>query len=256
MFVQGGVNYQPYKPIFDKYFGDEVDIVEVFPASEGFFAVQNSIREEGLLLMPDYGVLYEFIPLDEYGKENPARLSLNEVEIGRQYAMIISTNAGLWAYDIGDTVKFTSVKPYKLIVSGRVKHFISAFGEHVIAEEVNQAIMEASKQTGASFQEFTVAPLIREEKGASAHEWLIEFTQEPHDLNQFAVILDQQLRKQNPYYEDLRAGNILAIAQVRKLRINASRSYMKSVGKLGGQNKFPRLSNSRHIADALYDYLQ
>ena len=255
LFVQGGVNYQPYKPIFDAYFGDKVDTVEVFPASEGFFALQDSQREEGLLLMPDYGIFYEFIPMEAYGKENPPRLSLADVELGKQYAMIISTNAGLWAYDIGDTVKFVSLNPYKIVVSGRVKHFISAFGEHVIAEEVNQAITIASEKTGAKFQEFTVAPLIMEEKGASAHEWLIEFFIEPADFQEFTELLDNEVRNQNPYYEDLRAGNILSIAKVRKIQPNASREYMKSIGKLGGQNKFPRLSNTREIADALYPFL-
>lgn len=256
LFVQGGVDYRPYQPIFDQYFQGRVDIVEVFPASEGFFAFQNSQLEEGLLLMPDYGIFFEFIPMSEYGREDAQRLTLAEVETGEQYALILSSNAGLWAYDIGDTVKFTSTDPFKLRVSGRVKHFISAFGEHVIAEEVNQAILEATRQTQAEFQEFTVAPLIREEKGASAHEWLIEFTRQPEDLDRFADLLDEAMRKLNPYYEDLRAGNILRKAVVKKLQINASRAYMKAQGKLGGQNKFPRLSNDRKIADFLYDFLE
>ncbi len=255
LFVQGGVDFIPYKPIFDKYFDGKVDIAEVYPASEGFFALQNSQRDDGLLLMPDYGIFYEFIPLNEYGSAEARRLTLAEVELGQQYALIISTNAGLWAYDIGDTVKFTSINPWKVRVSGRVKHFISAFGEHVISEEVNKAIIEASTQSGAKFQEFTVAPLLSETKGESAHEWLIEFVETPRDFDQFIRILDESVQQQNAYYKDLRMGNILKRAQVHKLEINASRAYMKSIGKLGGQNKFPRLSNNRKIADALYPYI-
>jgi len=193
--------------------------------------------------------------MEEYGTESAKRYTLAEVELGKQYAIIISTNAGIWAYDIGDTVKFTSVNPWKIRVSGRVKHFISAFGEHVIQEEVNQAMIAATQATKATFHEFTVAPIIVEEKGASAHEWFIEFDQEPEDLAKFAEILDLEMRKLNAYYEDLRAGNILNIAQVYKLRPQATRAYMKSIGKLGGQNKFPRLSNERKIALALQGFI-
>ena len=256
LFVQGGVNFEPYQPIFDNYFSGKVDIAELFPASEGFFAIQETQKDNGLLLMPDYGVFYEFIRLEEYGSENPQRLTLGEVEVDQQYAMIISTNAGLWAYDIGDTVKFTSTNPYKIRVSGRVKHFISAFGEHVIAEEVNSAMLMATEATGAAFQEFTVAPLIKEVKGDSAHEWFIEFSKDPDDFEKFTKVLDETLRNKNSYYNDLREGNILKIAQVKKVELNASREYMKSVGKLGGQNKFPRLSNDRKIADKLYGFLK
>lgn len=256
LFVQGGVDFSPYKPIFDYYFKDKVDTVEVFPASEGFFAFQNAQADNGLLLMPDYGIFYEFVPMDSYGKEGAKRLTLNEVELGVQYAMVISTNAGLWAYDLGDTVKFTSLRPYKLRVTGRVKHFISAFGEHVISEEVNQAILKAVASTGAEFQEFTVAPLIVEEKGDSAHEWFIEFVKYPEDMERFRNVLDEAIREQNPYYEDLRQGNILKKVVVHPIELNASRAYMKSQGKLGGQNKFPRLSNDRKIANFLQDFVQ
>ncbi len=255
LFVQGGVNFAPYQPIFDQYFQGKVDIAEVFPASEGFFGVQFSQRSPGLLLMPDYGVFYEFIPLSEYGQPGQRRLGLSEVELNQQYAMIVSTNAGLWAYDIGDTVIFTSLDPWIIRVSGRVKHFISSFGEHVISEEVNQAILEATERTGATFQEFTVAPKIHAQKGESCHEWLVEFTTAPSDLNEFAEILDQAMQRQNPYYQDLRAGQILRRLQVSPLSLHASREYMRSQGKLGGQNKFPRLSNDRRIADALLPYL-
>ena len=255
LFVQGGVNFAPYRPIFEGYFHGRVAITEVFPASEGFFAIQTRQDDEGLLLLPDNGVFYEFIPLESYGAPDAPRYSLAEVETGRQYALILSTNAGLWAYDIGDTVIFTSLDPWKIRVSGRVKHFISAFGEHVIAEEVNDAILAATQATGARFQEFTVAPYITEAKGQSYHEWLIEFDQNPQDPEAFAEVLDHALRQRNSYYDDLRAGNILLRAQVRQLSPQASRAYMKSQGKLGGQNKFPRLSNDRRLADALAPYI-
>ncbi|MEL6675968.1 MAG: GH3 auxin-responsive promoter family protein [Bacteroidota bacterium] len=251
LFVQGGVDFSPYQPIFENYFQSTVAITEVFPASEGFFAFQDDPEDQGLMILPDQGIFFEFIPMDEYGKENPRRLTIEEVEIDQQYALILSSNAGLWAYDIGDTIKFTSIKPWKLRVTGRVKHFISAFGEHVISEEVNQAILEAIAQTQANFQEFTVAPLIKETQGESAHQWLIEFVEAPKDHQAFAEVLDQAMRRQNPYYEDLRAGNLLRKAEVVHLSPGASRAYMKAIGKLGGQNKFPRLSNERKIADFL-----
>ena len=255
IFVQGGVDFKPYQPIFEKYFQGRVDMAEVFPASEGFFAYQNSQKDDGLMLIPNGGIFYEFIPLEDYGNEDARRLTLSEVELNQQYALIISTNAGLWAYDIGDTVKFTSVNPWKVRVSGRVKHFISAFGEHVISEEVNKAIIEACEQTKAEVQEFTVAPFLHETKGESAHEWLIEFSIEPNNFEEFVQILDQSVQQQNSYYKDLREGNILRLAIVHKLQLNASRAYMKSIGKLGGQNKFPRLSNNRKIADVLHAYI-
>lgn len=254
LFIQGGVDFQPYENIFETYFEDKVANSEVFPASEGFFAIQDNQQDNGLLLMPNYGIFYEFIPLSEYGRVDAKRLTLGEVEVGEQYALILSSNAGLWAYDIGDTVKFTSTDPWKIRVSGRVKHFISAFGEHVISEEVNQAMVEACQATGAKVQEFTVAPIIREIKGESAHEWLVEFAVEPDDMKKFQTTLDKSVQRQNSYYADLREGNILRVAELIPLELAASRQYMKSIGKLGGQNKFPRLSNDRKIADALYAF--
>ncbi len=255
LFVQGGVDFSPYRPIFEPYFQNQVAITEVFPASEGFFAVQWSQQRPGLLLMPDYGIFFEFIPLEAYGQPDAPRLTLGEVAVGQQYALILSSNAGLWAYDIGDTVKFLSINPWVIQVSGRVKHFISAFGEHVISEEVNQAILDVSARHGVQFQEFTVCPLIREEKGASAHEWLIEFVVLPADMAAFARDLDEAMQARNVYYRDLREGNILRQAVISRLEVNASREYMHSQGKLGGQNKFPRLSNDRKIADALRPYV-
>ncbi|MCB9230290.1 MAG: GH3 auxin-responsive promoter family protein [Bacteroidia bacterium] len=251
LFVQGGVDFSPYKPIFDYFWGDKVDIVEVFPASEGFFAYQDTQKEGSLLLNTDSGIFYEFIPLNEYGSANPTRLTLSEVELETQYALILSTNAGLWAYDIGDTVKFVSKNPFKLKVTGRVKHFISAFGEHVISEEVNRAMIAACGSQGGKVREFTVAPWVSEQQGESFHEWLVEFDQEPLDLTAFVQTLDTEIRKQNAYYDDLREGNMLKPLQLRVLQENACADYMRAAGKLGGQNKFPRLSNNRILANEL-----
>lgn len=255
VFVQGGVDFSAYKPVFDKYFGDKVDIVELFPASEGFFAFQDDYKDPGLLLILNGGIFYEFIPMQEYGNPDAKRLTLAEVELNTQYAMIISTNAGLWAYDLGDTIKFVSLNPYKIRVTGRVKHFLSAFGEHVIVEEVNKAILKASEANQATFQEFTVAPFVSPIKGESYHEWFIEFTQAPIDMHEFIEDLDLFLRNQNTYYNDLREGNMLKLPVIHSLPLNASREYMRSEGKLGGQNKFPRLSNNRKIADFFKQYI-
>jgi hypothetical protein len=257
LFIQGGVDFTPYLPVFEKILGaKKPPFLELFPASEGFFAFQNSLTDNGMLLLLDRGIFYEFIPLEEYGKPNAPRLTLQEVEMDKQYAMIISTNAGLWAYDLGDTVKFTSLAPYKIRVSGRVKHFLSAFGEHVITEEVNQALLRACEQTGAGFQEFTVAPFVSPLKGASYHEWFVEFTQLPQNWDNFIEVLDAALQAKNPYYKDLREGNLLKPPKINILALHATRDYMKSVGKLGGQNKFPRLTNNRKIADALQSWVK
>jgi GH3 auxin-responsive promoter len=256
VFVQGGVDFSPYAPVFRKFLEDKVDIVEVFPASEGFFAIQDTLVNQGLLLNLDYGIYYEFIPVEEYGNENATRLGIEDVELERQYALVVSTNAGLWAYDIGDTVKFVSKNPHRIRVTGRVKHFISAFGEHVIVEEVNQAIFAACEKLNAQVNEFTVAPMVVQGEGASYHEWFIEFGKLPDDMPEFAATLDAEMRKQNAYYNDLRTGAMLKPAVVRVLRQNATRDYMRSEGKLGGQNKFPRLGNNRKIADWLTKFIE
>jgi hypothetical protein len=253
VFFHGGVDYSPYQSIFLETLGKKVDVVEVYPASEGFIAVQDSLVQEGLLLLIDSGIFYEFIPLEEYGKADFRRLTLKDVRMGQHYAILLTTNAGLWAYEIGDTVRFTSLNPYRIKVSGRVKHFISAFGEHVIEEEVSLAMEKAIAQSGAQINEFTVAPRIG--KDISYHEWFIEFTRPPQDLNQFAELLDAELCKQNVYYNDLRKAGVLQTAQIRLLQRHACREYMKSIGKLGGQNKFPHLSNHRNIAEGLSPYL-
>lgn len=253
VFVQGGVDYSPYKAGFESALGKNVDVVEVYPASEGFIALQDTLdNEKGMLLLLNSGIFYEFVPLDEFHNENPTRLSLTEVEIDKQYVIILSTSAGLWAYNIGDTVKFISKNPYRIKVTGRVKHFISAFGEHVIQEEVNFAMIEACKINNAVVKDFTVAPFISTNDNIpSRHQWFVEFEKQAIDLQAFINEIDKILQEKNSYYFDLRAGNILAPAELLVLEENAIVEYMKSIGKLGGQNKFPRLSNDRKIAEFL-----
>ena len=252
LFIYGGVNFEPYKAKFENLIGKKVDSIELFPASEGFFAFQDSQYKKGMLLLLNSGIFYEFVKADEFFGENPKRITIKDVEVGVNYVMIISTNAGLWAYNLGDTVQFTSTKPYRVIVSGRIKHFISAFGEHVIAKEVEFAIKEAMEGTEVSINEFTVAPQINPpEGGLPYHEWLIEFEKEPNDMNAFAQKIDNALQKQNSYYLDLIQGKILRRLEIKIIAKNGFSKYMKSVGKLGGQNKMQRLSNDRKIADAL-----
>jgi GH3 auxin-responsive promoter len=254
VMVQGGVNFEPYKKKLYDSIGRHVDCIELFPASEGFFAFQDSQEAPGLLLNTSSGIFYEFVPAGEIFSENPTRLSLADVKVGENYALIINSNAGLWGYNIGDTVKFVSTDPYRLVVSGRIKHFISAFGEHVIAEEVESAMLETMKLHPASVTEFTVAPYVAQDAGKSYHEWFIEFENAPADLNAFALELDGQMRKKNVYYDDLIAGNILSPLKITMLQKNGFIDYMKSIGKLGGQNKVARLSNDRKIADVVMGY--
>jgi len=256
LFIYGGVNYEPYRSKFENLIGRKVDSIELYPASEGFFAFQDRQDEKGMLFQLDSGMFYEFIKADEFYDKDPKRLLLKDVEIGINYVMIISSTAGLWGYNIGDTIQFTSNKPYRVIVSGRIKHFISAFGEHVIAKEVEEAMQEAVAKTGAAITEFTVAPQINPEgEELPFHEWFVEFEQEPDDLNKFAEIIDSSLQKQNSYYLDLLEGNILQRLKITKVPQNAFQEYMKSIGKLGGQNKLPRLSNDRKIADKLKELI-
>ena len=256
VMVQGGVNYEPYKAKLTESIGRKIDTIELFPASEGFFAFQDSQTEQGMLLNSNSGIFFEFIPVEEINNEHPTRLSLKDVKVGVNYALIISSNAGLWAYNIGDTVKFVSANPYRLIVTGRIKHFISAFGEHVIAEEVESAVLSACAETGVSLIEFTVAPFVSDDKGKSYHEWFVEFENAPQNLNEFALKVDSNLRSKNVYYEDLISGNILQALKITPVQKNGFVDYMKSIGKLGGQNKVPRLSNDRKIADGLSTFLK
>ena len=255
LFIYGGVNYEPYRAKFENLIGRKVDSIELFPASEGFFAYQDSQKENGMLLLLNAGIFYEFIKSDEFYTENPKRFTIGEVELNVNYVLIISTNAGLWGYNIGDTVQFTSLKPYRIIVSGRVKHYISAFGEHVIGKEVETALQEAMVGTTIRINEFTVAPQITPANGLPYHEWCIEFdpdaSGEPVNITAFALKIDQFMRKQNAYYDDLIVGNVLRPLIITKVANNGFQDYMKSIGKLGGQNKIPRLSNDRKIVDLL-----
>ncbi len=253
MFVYGGVNFEPYRAQLFDTIGKEVDSIETYPASEGFIAYQDLQHEEGLLLLLNAGIFYEFIPAEEYFNDNPTRLSIGEVELGKNYALVLNSNAGLWGYSIGDTVRFVSKDPFRVVVTGRIKHFISAFGEHVIGEEVEQAMkhtMMKFPETG--IVEFTVAPRVTADEGLPHHEWLIEFSTPPGNPEAFAQELDTQLRKLNTYYDDLIRGNILRTLRITLLSPNSFIGYMRSQGKLGGQNKVPRLSNDRGIADALH----
>ena len=251
LFIYGGVNYEPYRAKFENLIGRKVDSIELFPASEGFFAYQDSQKEKGMLLLLNSGIFYEFVKSDEFFTEKPRRYTIGEVELNVNYVLILSSNAGLWAYNIGDTVQFTSLKPYRVIVSGRIKHYISAFGEHVIGKEVETALQQAMENTNVSVNEFTVAPQITPKEGLPYHEWFIEFENEPENLEEFALQIDHAMRKQNVYYDDLIVGNVLRTLVITKVSKNGFQDYMKSIGKLGGQNKLPRLSNDRKIADQL-----
>jgi hypothetical protein len=254
VLVHGGVNFEPYKARLFESIGQPVDTIETFPASEGFFAFQDSQKTEGLLLNTDSGIYFEFVPAGEIFNENPTRLSLHEVKTNVNYALIVNNNAGLWGYNIGDTVKFISLNPYRIVVTGRTKHFISAFGEHVIGEEVEYSLLKAAAEENVKITEFTVAPVIAQHDGKSYHEWLVEFENEPYDLSVFENKVNEHLRGKNIYYDDLIKGNILEPLKIRPIRKNGFIDYMKSVGKLGGQNKVPRLSNDRKLADELLNF--
>jgi GH3 auxin-responsive promoter len=251
LFIYGGVNYEPYRAKFENLIGRKVDSIELFPASEGFFAYQDKQSEKGMLLLLNSGIFYEFIKADEFYTANPKRHTIGEVALNINYVLIISTNAGLWAYNIGDTVIFTSLKPFRIIVSGRIKHFISAFGEHVIGKEVECALAEALQNTNITINEFTVAPHIAPQAGLPYHEWCIEFENEPENILDFALKIDASMRKQNAYYNDLIVGSVLQTLKITKVCKAGFQDYMKSIGKFGGQNKIPKLSNDRQIADFL-----
>ncbi len=255
LMVHGGVNFSPYRQKLMESIGRSIDTIELYPASEGFFAFQDSQQNEGLLLNTNSGIFYEFIPVQEVFNENPTRLTIGEVSTDVQYAIVVSSNAGLWGYLVGDTVKFVSTRPYRLVVTGRIKHFISAFGEHVIGEEVEKAMNSALAASGARITEFTVAPFISAGEGKSYHEWFIEFEKEPDQFDDFIDVLDTSLRELNVYYDDLITGNILDRLRITRVRKNGFIDYMRASGKLGGQNKVPRLSNDRELANALQTWL-
>ena len=255
LFIYGGVNYEPYRAKFENLIGRKVDSIELFPASEGFFAYQDSQQEKGMLLLLDAGIFYEFVKADEFFSENPKRLTIADVEMDVDYAMVISTNAGLWAYNLGDTVRFVSTNPYRVVVSGRIKHFISAFGEHVIAKEVEEALRIAVEQSDALVNEFTVAPQTNPREGELPyHEWLVEFERPPSNPEEFSKTIEESMKQQNSYYFDLIEGNILQPLKITKIEPNGFQNYMKAIGKLGGQNKVQRLSNDRKVADGLQSF--
>ena len=254
-FVYGGVNFEPYKNKFETLIGKKIDYIELYPASEGFIAYQDSQKEKGMLLQLNSGIFYEFIPADEFFNENPTRISLKDVKKGINYVIILNTSAGLWGYNIGDTVEFTATKPYRIKVTGRIKHFISAFGEHVIGKEVEKALNDAIKGTNINISEFTVAPQVNPESGLPYHEWFIEFENEPKNIEEFALKIDASMQEQNVYYFDLIEGKVLRTLIIRKVKKGGFHEYMKSIGKFGGQNKIPQLSDNRKIADVLEGFL-
>ncbi len=251
LFIYGGVNYEPYRAKFENLIGRKVDSIELFPASEGFFAYQDNPNEKGMLLLLNNGIFYEFVKTTEFFEPNAKRYTIGEVEMNVNYVLIISTNAGLWSYNIGDTVMFTSLKPHRVIVSGRIKHYISAFGEHVIGKEVETALSQSLENSNVRINEFTVAPQISPQSGLPFHEWFIEFENQPENLDAFAEKIDQNMRHQNSYYNDLIVGKVLRQLKITVVEKNGFQHYMKSIGKLGGQNKIPRLSNDRAIVEAL-----
>lgn len=254
VITYGGVNFEPYRAKIEHSIGKKIPTVETYPASEGFIAYQDSQHEEGLLLNINSGIFFEFVPANEIFNDNPTRYTIEQVTTGVSYAIIINNNAGLWGYVIGDTVKFVNLNPFRIIVTGRIKHFISAFGEHVIAEEVEHALLAAVKQMSAEVVEFTVAPKIQTENELPYHEWLIAFDTMPSDLITFANLIDNELRKKNIYYDDLIVGKVLQPLKISVLKKDAFIEYMKAEGKLGGQNKVPRLSNDRLLAEKLLKY--
>ncbi len=255
-FIYGGVNFEPYKNKFETLIGKKIDYVELYPASEGFIAYQDTQTEKGMLLQLNSGIFYEFIPANEFFDENPTRISLKDIQLGVNYAIILNTTAGLWGYNIGDTVEFTSLAPYRIKVTGRIKHFISAFGEHVIGKEVEKALNDAILDTDINISEFTVAPQVNPESGLPYHEWFIEFETEPENLDDFAIKIDKSMQEQNIYYKDLIEGKVLRPLVVRRVKKGGFHEYMKSIGKFGGQNKIPQLSDNRKIAEILSNFLE
>jgi hypothetical protein len=252
LFIYGGVNYEPYRHTMENLIGKRIDSIELYPASEGFIAYQDSQNEEGMLLLLDSGIFYEFIDAEEFGSKNPTRVSLSGVKLGQNYVLILNTNAGLWGYNIGDTVRFVSLAPYRIVVTGRIKHFTSAFGEHVIAEEVEKAIAFTSEKTGIEVVEFHLAPQIDSINGELPyHEWAIEFKEQGLDSTEFSALLNSKMAELNSYYKDLLEGKMLQPLKITSIQKDGFQKYMKSKGKLGGQNKLPRLANDRKIISEL-----
>lgn len=249
MVIHGGVNYKPYRPVMDKLIGKNVDYVETYPSTEGYIAFQNDKDDDGLLLNVDGGVFYEFVPVEEINNQCPTRLTLDQVELDKNYALIINNNAGLWGSIIGDMVRFVSLNPYKIKMVGRISQFISAFGEHIVASDVDEVMARASYNSDAIIKEFTVAPEITDLK--KRHLWLIEFEKEASSVADFAKSLDEEMKRQNFHYRDLIDGRVISPLQVIPIKSDSFRKYLKQKGALGGQNKVPRLSNTMEIANDL-----
>ena len=255
LFIYGGVNYEPYKKKFHDLIGRKVDSIEFYPASEGFFAFQNTQKSKDLLLLLNSGIFYEFISVEDFKQNINKRITVKDVKLNVNYVLIISTNAGLWAYNTGDTVIFTQLIPHKILVTGRVKHFISAFGEHVIVKDVENAINKVCSKLNTLITEFTVAPEVNPSNELPYHEWFVEFSSFKVDLKIFSSMLDQAMQKENKYYSDLIQGKILQPLKLRKIKKSGFNNYMSSQNKLGGQFKIPKLSNDRKIADQLLSYI-
>lgn len=256
LYIHGGVSFVPYREHFERLIGKPIHYLEMYNASEGFFAAQDSPDADGMLLFPDHGIFMEFMPVEEYGKEEPRTVGLDKVELGKNYAMVISTNGGLWRYCIGDTIRFTSLKPYRIRVSGRIKHYINAFGEELIVDNTDKAIQQACEQTGALVNDYTAAPVYFNETGNGAHEWLVEFEQEPGNMEHFVYELDQALKQLNSDYEAKRHRDIaLRIPIVHSIKKGSFTEWLKWKGKLGGQHKVPRLSNDRKYINEIFSIL-
>jgi hypothetical protein len=257
LYLHGGVSFTPYREQFRKLIGKDINFLEMYNASEGFFAAQDDPREEGMLLFTDHGIFMEFMPFEEYGKEKPETIGLTDVELGKNYALVISTNGGLWRYLIGDTIQFTSLQPFRVRVSGRLKHYINAFGEEVIVENSDRAIAIACEKTGAIVNDYTAAPVYFGDKSNGAHEWLVEFEREPDNLNQFVTELDNALKSVNSDYEAKRYKDIaLSIPVLKPLKKGVFSTWLKNKGKLGGQHKVPRLSNERTHLEEIWQLNQ
>ncbi len=256
LFIYGGVNFDPYKKTFRSLIGKNIDQIELFPASEGFIAYQDKLNEEGMLLCVNHGIFYEFIPLEKFMKGDRKRIMLEDVVLGVNYVVILNTNAGLWGYNIGDTVKFVNLNPYRIIVAGRINHYTSAFGEHVIAEEVEKAMEKtlADSNEDIGINEFHVAPQVNPKKGLPFHEWYIEFNSSRVNIKEFGSKLDANLQMLNVYYKDLVEGKVLSPLKIIVVKKGGFRNYLSLVGKLGGQNKPPRLANDRSVAEKLISF--
>ena len=257
LYIHGGVSFTPYREPFRQLIGKEIQYLDMYNASEGFFAAQGDPREDGMLLFLDHGIFFEFMPVEEYGHANPETIGLQDVEIGHQYALVISTNGGLWRYLLGDTIQFTCLKPYRIRVSGRLKHFINAFGEEVIVDNADKAIANASQKTGAIVNDYTAAPIYFKEDSNGAHEWLVEFEQEPPSMEYFTYELDNALKNANSDYEAKRHKDIaLGMPLVHSLPKGLFAEWLRRKGKLGGQHKVPRLSNDRTFIEEILTLLQ